>query len=257
MNYSALQQREIFHLLFLEQLLLCSDPRLYVLKGGVNLRFFFRSARYSEDMDIDVLAGAVGTLKKNGFKILNSPSLLRALQTFGIERVLINDPLQSKQTETTQRFRVQLISGAGDKLPTKIEFSRRPPRSKPNPSVELVEPELCRRYQRTSFHVQHYGGADAVVQKIEALAGRTETQARDLFDLHILYRAGFANRAEIQKRCGAALRKRASERMETLTYDHYAGQVIEFLEPQSRNQDGTKQVWQKMKEQIGELISDE
>ena len=66
MDYSHWQQREIFHLLFLEQLLKLSDPNLFVLKGGLNLRFFFNSPRYSEDMDLDVLGGSVATLRKNG-----------------------------------------------------------------------------------------------------------------------------------------------------------------------------------------------
>ena len=66
------QQREIFHLLFLERLLKVSDPRAFVVKGGANLRFFFGSPRYSENMDLDVLAGAVGALRKNGYRILQA-----------------------------------------------------------------------------------------------------------------------------------------------------------------------------------------
>ena len=54
--YTPHQQREIFHLLFLERLLKVSDPRAFVVKGGANLRFFFGSPRYSENMDLDVLA---------------------------------------------------------------------------------------------------------------------------------------------------------------------------------------------------------
>jgi len=61
---SDAQIREVFHFCFLERLLKLSDPRIYALKGVVNLRFFFNSPRYSEDMDIDVLAGGVTTLKK-------------------------------------------------------------------------------------------------------------------------------------------------------------------------------------------------
>ena len=63
--FTDAQIREVFHFHFLERLLKLSDPGLYILKGGVNLRFFFKSPRYSEDMDIDVLAGSVQTLRKN------------------------------------------------------------------------------------------------------------------------------------------------------------------------------------------------
>lgn len=68
--FSDIQLREAFHFCFLHRLLQISDIDLYVLKGGVNLRFFFGSPRYSEDMDLDVVAGSVATLKKNGYKIL-------------------------------------------------------------------------------------------------------------------------------------------------------------------------------------------
>ena len=54
--------REIFHFLFLQKLFEISDPFLYALKGGVNLRFFFNSPRYSEDMDIDVFGGVGGEI---------------------------------------------------------------------------------------------------------------------------------------------------------------------------------------------------
>lgn len=38
---------------------------------------FFQSPRYSEDMDLDVLSGSVATLKKNGYKILESDAFKR------------------------------------------------------------------------------------------------------------------------------------------------------------------------------------
>jgi hypothetical protein len=40
--------RDVFHFCFLERVLKLSDPSIYVLKGGVNLRFFFRSPRLPE-----------------------------------------------------------------------------------------------------------------------------------------------------------------------------------------------------------------
>lgn len=39
------------------------DKSLVALKGGCNLRFFFGSERYSEDMDLDVVVMARETLK--------------------------------------------------------------------------------------------------------------------------------------------------------------------------------------------------
>jgi len=51
--YNQLQLREIFHLEFLRWLGRKLKPKNYCLKGGANLRFYFNSFRYSEDMDID------------------------------------------------------------------------------------------------------------------------------------------------------------------------------------------------------------
>src|SRR5262245_38581702 len=105
--------REVFLLLFLERLFAASSAAQYVLKGGVNLRFFFSSPRFSEDMDLDVVAGGVGTLKKNGFKILEDRAFGRAMQAFGVSAIHVNDPARAKQTETTQRFRVRLVTSGG------------------------------------------------------------------------------------------------------------------------------------------------
>lgn len=111
--FSDTQIREVFHFYFLDRLLKLTDPGLYILKGGVNLRFFFKSPRYSEDMDIDVLSGNVQTLKKNGYKILNDGAFQRSLRSFDIANIEVNDPGKAKQTQTTQRFRLGLITPAG------------------------------------------------------------------------------------------------------------------------------------------------
>jgi predicted nucleotidyltransferase component of viral defense system len=102
--FTDTQLREAFHFCFLHRLLQVSDIDLYVLKGGINLRFFFGSPRFSEDMDLDVVAGSVATLKKNGYKILEDASFLRSLRVFDIDAIDVNDPAKAKHTETTQRF---------------------------------------------------------------------------------------------------------------------------------------------------------
>ena len=44
---------ELFHIAFLEVFSKRVAPGRFVLKGGVNLRYFFGSVRYSEDIDLD------------------------------------------------------------------------------------------------------------------------------------------------------------------------------------------------------------
>lgn len=251
MQISDKEMREIFHLLFLEQLLRVSDPKLFILKGGVNLRFFLQSPRYSEDMDIDVTGGAVQTLKKNAYKILESPTFLRALRTYGIVEVKINDPAKAKQTETTQRFRVRLINQAGEEFATKIEFSRR--ETKDQFLNENVDAALTAHYKRISFRCQHYSGAQAVAQKIRALAGRPETQARDIFDLYLLHLSGFTK--EIKDSVSTKTISSAQENALTITFHQYRDQVEEYLTFEGQKSYGGKKNWNVIQDEIIELLS--
>lgn len=245
--------REVFHFCFLDRLLKTSDLKMYALKGGVNLRFFFNSPRYSEDMDLDVLAGNVSTLKKNAYKILKDASFLRNLRTYGIEEIDINDPEKAKQTETTQRFRFGLITPSGQRLPTKVEFSRRP-ETTGEPVMALIDPEIARQYQKLSYRCQHYSGEVAVLQKIHALAGRSETQARDVFDLGILHMGGYASSIKSNKALTKNIRQQAITAMLSLTFDDFNGQVVEFLDAESRGMYAAVPAWEQLQETILELL---
>ena len=240
------QIREVFHFCFLERLLKLSDPDIYILKGGVNLRFFFNSPRYSEDMDIDVLAGSVATLKKNGYKILQDAAFKRSLRLFDIEDIEINDPDKAKQTTTTQRFRCALITPAGHRLPTKVEFSRRKQGEVDDAPMELIDPDIARQYRKLSYRCRHYSGEAAVVQKIRALAGRTVTQARDVFDLAILFRGGYSLPTAKPAVIPGPQLTRAIDCLMELTWDDYQGQVVEFLDIESRPEYGTESAWKDL-----------
>jgi hypothetical protein len=52
-EYTHAQTTEFFHIAFLDVLSQRLDPRRYVLKGGVNLRYFYESPRYSEDIEAE------------------------------------------------------------------------------------------------------------------------------------------------------------------------------------------------------------
>ncbi len=240
------QIREVFHFCFLERLLRLSDPGIYILKGGVNLRFFFNSPRYSEDMDIDVLAGSVATLKKNGYKILQDGAFKRSLRLFNIEDIEINDPGKAKQTDTTQRFRFALITPAGIRLPTKVEFSRRTQGIADDAPLELINPEIARQYRKLSYRCRHYSGEAAVVQKIKALAGRTVTQARDVFDLAILFTGGYTLPAKKAPMISRRQLVQAIDCLIELTWEDYRGQVVEFLNTESRSEYGSKSAWETL-----------
>lgn len=248
--FSDTQLREVFHFFFLERLLKLSDPGLYVLKGGVNLRLFFNSPRYSEDMDIDVLAGSVDTLKKNGYKILNDRAFRRSLRSFGIADIEINDPAKAKQTETTQRFRCALVTSAHHRLPTKVEFSRRADAADGESEIALVDADVARRYRRLAYRCPHYTGSAAVVQKLRALAGRPVTQARDVFDLAILFRGGHGLASPWSQWLSKDEIARSLECLVSLGWEDYQGQVLEFLDDDSRQEFGTEGSWELIQNQV-------
>ena len=247
------QLREVFHFSFLDRLLKTSNPDMYVLKGGVNLRFFFHSPRYSEDMDLDVLAGSVDTLRKNGYKILQDGAFKRSLLTYGITDIEVNDPAKAKQTKTTQRFKFGLITTANQRLPTKVEFSRRG-NHVDNYAKEMVDPEIARQYRRLSYRCNHYSGEDAVFQKIQALAGRPVTQARDVFDLGLLQAGGYAISIKSNKKLSRELREKASEALMSLTFDDYKGHVVEFIDTANREHYDSPSAWEQLQETVLELL---
>ncbi len=248
------QQREVFHYLFLERLLRVSEPKFYVLKGGVNLRFFLNSPRYSEDMDIDVFGGSVQTLKKNGYKILSDPSFLRQLRSYGVRELLVNDPFKTKQTQTTQRFRLRLKNQAGEEFPTKVEFSRR--NSKPEEvfAREMIHPEIARTYKRISYPCQHYTGESAAIQKIRALAYRKQLQVRDVFDLFILYNSGYLTTRTREFLTPQEL-SLAAKNLMSFSYLDYEGQVLEYLPLSERRLYEGPEPWEQMQAMIMEILS--
>jgi len=238
------QAIEIFHLLFLRAFGARVDKVLFALKGGCNLRFFLKSIRYSEDMDLDIQKMAVGTLQNNVNRLLETPAFVQALRAQGIELARTAQP---KQTGTTQRWKLGLrILESGTEIPTKIEFSRRGLDSET--AVEPVDPDIIRTYRLYPIIVQHYSVRAAFAQKVSALALREQVQSRDVFDLKLLLDAGGAKKPLLP----AAIKHLAAaiENALGVDYDAFAGQVLAYLEPEYQQYYGTKKTWNDIQEQV-------
>jgi len=224
--FSVRQSVEAFHLIFLRALFAKGDDKsAFVLKGGCNLRFFFHSMRYSEDVDIDVGVVARETLKNKVDRLLRSPAVVGPLKTLGIEIVDLSAP---KQTETTQRWKAGLrTQGLSVALRTKIEFSRRA--SSVGTAFEAVDRQVVSSYALTPFLAMHYATAAAIQQKIHALAGRALPQARDLFDLSLLF-----SRPDAAIKLSAKEKRWLPDAIEHaigISFDEYTAQVLDFLDP--------------------------
>jgi predicted nucleotidyltransferase component of viral defense system len=246
MDFAARQIIEIFQLVFLRALIAKGDDKaLIALKGGCNLRFYFGSVRYSEDIDFDVVVMARDTLKNKVERLLRSPLVAAPLKTKGIE---VSETSATKQTDTTQRWKVGLSAKSSSvPLRTKIEFSRRS--AIDGEAFASVDPEVLRPYGLPPFLATHYTTRAAIVQKIQALAGRTEPQTRDVFDLNLLLaRSDAAHLAltEAQKRQLPS----AIEHAMGMSFDDYRSKVVAYLDPSHVALHEDASAWRTMQDAV-------
>ena len=225
MTLSIAQTIECFHLAFLAVLRTRLDESRYVLKGGANLRYFFASVRYSEDIDLDVSGVAGWKLEDQVDAVLASDALRLVLRAAGVS-VQMDEVSKPKQTETTRRWKIPVArGGARDLVRTKVEFSDR--NGETRFALETVPSDIVRPYAMRPPSVQHYLLEAATEQKVYALAGRPETQARDVFDLDLLLgRAPTAADA-----VPAEVRTAAAEAGLALPPEAFEDQVRPFLDP--------------------------
>ncbi len=244
-TFDPLQKREIFHLVFLRALARSVPMSAFVLKGGGNLRFFFGSIRYSEDMDLDAANIEVHVLRDKVMSILTSSVLADTLRTFGIERIVPPTISRAKQTETVQRFKVHLITSAGEDLSTKVEFSRRGLDSPLRP--EAISASVLAAYRMTPLIVPHYTALAAVRQKIRALASRHHVQGRDIFDLYMLSTHPEVANINLTDGLPRSMIQAARERVLAVGYEQYRDTVVAFLGPENRAAHDSSQVWDEIR----------
>ena len=168
-------------------------------------------------------------------QILKGASLARILEARGLTITRCSAP---KQTETTQRWKLTL-SASRLELPlhTKIEFSRRGI----GESVAFgpVDNLLMREYQLTPILASHYSPEAAFRQKVNALIHRSQTQARDIFDLDHLLRSGVSTQGMILPAQWPVAQQNAL----AISYDVFKSQVLSYLAPEYQAQYDAPQVW--------------
>lgn len=243
--YSHLQLRELFHIEFLRVISRKLKARNYALKGGVNLRLFFKSIRYSQDMDLDIAGIGVAELKEKVMEILQVRVFREGFYAFGIKDIILPDMRVAKQTQTTQRFKVHLITTAGEDLFTKIEFSRRQVTG--NVVTESVPSIILRHYRLSPLIIAHYDGYSAAMQKINALASRAAIQARDIFDLYILSTQFNPDVFQESANIGASAANRAYERIFEVNFEMFRDSVVSYLSEDDQITYSNASYWDEIK----------
>lgn len=243
---SQAQVAELFHVAFLDVLSTRLEPSRFVLKGGANLRYFFNSVRYSEDVDIDLHGRQPMNMEQKVDGILSSPGIGALLR---VKDVSIAEFSKPKQTTTTRRWKIAIAApGHSGLIRTKIEFSGR--NGDDRYLLEQIPREIVAPYALRPPSVQHYSAEAATEQKVKALADRNETQARDVFDLDLLLR-------QVQLPPGSVDSEtltRAAELALLLPYAAYRDQVLPFLEPDTVELYGSSQAWEDMQAFVAETL---
>jgi predicted nucleotidyltransferase component of viral defense system len=253
--YNQLRLRELFHLEFLRWFGRKVKVEHYALKGGSNIRFFFQSFRYSEDMDLDARIIGVKDLQDIVMGILNAGSFKANLKPFGIEKLIPPDISKAKQTHTTQRFKIHLLTSSGEDLSTKIEFSRRGFNG--HATVEPVSDKVLRQYKIMPLLVSHYDAVSAIKQKITALARRNITQARDIFDLYILYsQVDWAVACRKLSKTDKETLKDASQNLFEVGFNQFRDLVISYLAEEDRKVYNSENTWDEIKLRVAHYLEE-
>jgi predicted nucleotidyltransferase component of viral defense system len=246
---TARETVELFHLVFVRALFAgLGDKRLLAIKGGINLRLFFQSVRFSEDLDLDVTTMSKEALENRVDRLLKAPAVVSPLKARGI---IIQDISKPKQTETVQKWKLAVASPtASIDQRTKIEFSRRT--TVEAASLDPVDTAIANAHGIPAFLATHYRCAEAVRQKIHALEGRSQTQPRDVFDLHLLFARPDAPKQLDKEAVGWFAR--AAANAATLTYDQYVSLVVAYLDPDQAEIYSSRESWETMQLDVIEKL---
>jgi len=239
------QAIELFHVVFLDVLPKRVDRRRYILKGGANLRYFFGSLRYSEDLDLDLTGEPPWRLRAKVDAILAAGPLPLLLRNAGLAIAELNP---QKQTATTQRWKLTLERRTGGAVHTKVEFSNR--NGDDRHRLDAIPGRIVSPYALRAPTVQHYVDGAPFEQKVVALANRPETQARDVFDLDVLLRL----RPHAVEGVAPDLLGRAAAIALELPFEAFRDQVLPFLEEDARELYEGGQAWQAMQLFVAESL---
>ena len=110
-----------------------------------------------------------------------------------------------------------------------------------------VDAAVARLRRISAPTAAHYLAGAALAQKISELAYRSETQARDVFDAHLLLSGGasLASGDRAPKELGSAI-----ERAMSVSYDEFVGQVVAYLEPEHRDLYASREAWNQMQAEV-------
>ena len=124
-----------------------------------------------------------------------------------------------------------------------------------NAVIEQVMSEALRFYKMAGFVVPHYGVNSAVLQKISALAQRTETQARDIFDINLLSTQYSKNDYNAPKLAIKVI-KASHENVFNVSFAQFRDTVVNYLRAEDQKTYDSEDVWDDIQLKMIQFIKD-
>ncbi len=107
-------------------------------------------------------------------------------------------------------------------------------------------PHISQLYQLAPILVSHYDANQAFSQKVEALIHRSQTQARDVFDLHLLIQQG----AKQQGQPATKEIEHAKQNALSISFEDFKSQVVAYLQPEHIKTYSSAGTWHSIASQV-------
>jgi hypothetical protein len=118
--------------------------------------------------------------------------------------------------------------------------------------VEAIAATVLAEHRLMPFLAPHYPLAAALRQKVGALAGRSVVQARDVFDLGVLF-AKSGGKVDALQSIHSVLPK-AIERAMDVSYADFKSQVASYLQSDQLDTYGSREAWDALQMQVVDLL---
>lgn len=113
---------------------------------------------------------------------------------------------------------------------------------------EAIDPELINQYQIYPVLANHYTKEAAFCQKVDALIHRTETQARDIFDIQLLLDRGTKYQClsdSLCKKLDTAINNAIS-----ISFPEFKAQVVAYLMDGYQDYYNSPEIWSDIQEKV-------
>lgn len=113
--------------------------------------------------------------------------------------------------------------------------------------MEFVNSQITQYHKLQPLLIQHYNPAKATKQKIQALKGRVETQARDIIDLKFL-KDSFPESQQLV--LSAQDKELCGDVLMSIGYDDFMSQVWPYLMTEYQDYYQIPKVWDQIQEDV-------